>query len=83
MEDVNFSKVRALQPSAKSSSRSANFVSTSKNLLKNRNWTFPVVQHFIWKLEFASNILWMIVACQNHWIPNVSHELSYIWNAYK
>ena len=24
------------------------------NLLKNRNWTFP------WKLEFVSDILWMI-----------------------
>ena len=42
-----------------------NFVSTSKNLLKNRNWTFPVVRYFTWKLEFVSNILWMIVASSN------------------
>ena len=38
-----------------------NFVSTSKNLLKSRNWAFPVVRYFTRKLEFVSNILWTIV----------------------
>ena len=32
-------------------SQNANFISTSKNLLNNRNWTFPVVRYFAWKLE--------------------------------
>ena len=31
-------------------------------LLKNGNWTFPNVCYFTWKLEFVSNILW-IIAC--------------------
>ena len=51
---------RELLPSAQFSSRNENFVSTSKSLPKNRNWTFPVVCYFTWKLEFASNILWII-----------------------
>ena len=33
----------------------------SKNHLWNRNWTFPVKNYYTWKLEFFSNILWMIV----------------------
>ena len=37
------------------------FLSISKSLLKNRNWTFPVMHYFTWKPEYASNILWMIV----------------------
>ena len=48
--------------SAQSFSRNENFVSTNKNLLKNRSWTFPIVRYFTWKPEFVSNILWMIVA---------------------
>ena len=36
------------------------FVSTSKNLLKSRNLTFPVMRYFTWNLEFVSIILWMI-----------------------
>ena len=28
--------------------------------MKNRNWTFPIVPYFTWKLEFISNILSMI-----------------------
>ena len=44
------------------SPRNENFVSNSKNLLKNRNWTFPVVRHFTCKLQFVSNISWMIIA---------------------
>ena len=48
-------------PSAQSSFRNENFVCTSENLLKNRNGTFPVVHGLTWKLEFLSNILWIIV----------------------
>ena len=44
-----------------SSSQNENFNSTGKSLLKNRNWTFPVVRYFTWKLEFVSDILWTIV----------------------
>ena len=40
-----------------SSIRNENYASTSKNLLKNRNWTLPVVDYFTWKLEFVSNFL--------------------------
>ena len=38
-----------------------NFVKISKKFLKGRNWTFPIVPYFTWKLEFASNILSMVV----------------------
>ena len=41
--------------------RTENFVSITKNLLKKRNWIFPVLHYFTWKLEFLSNILWTIV----------------------
>ena len=53
-----------LFPMPKSSSRNENFVRTSKNLLKNKNWAFPVVRYrcFTWKLEFVVTMLWMIVA---------------------
>ena len=30
------------------------------NFLK--NWTFPIVRYFTWKLEFVSDILWVIIA---------------------
>ena len=33
-----------------------------KNLMKNRNWTCPIVNYFTWKLDFVSNILWVIVS---------------------
>ena len=52
-----------LLPSAQSSLRN----STSKNQLKNRNWTFPVLHSFTWKLEFVSNILWMTVEPTPHY----------------
>ena len=42
-------------------SQNENFVSTSKNLLKNKNWIFTVAPYFTWKLKFVSNVLWMIV----------------------
>ena len=44
-----------------SSSYNENFVNTSKKLLKNRTWTFPVVPYLTWELEFVSNILCIIV----------------------
>ena len=50
-----------LLPSAQSSSENENSLSASKNLLKNRNWNFSPAHYFTSKLEFASNILWMIV----------------------
>ena len=40
-----------LLPGAQSSYQNEIFVSTSKNLLKKSNWTFPVVRYFTWKLE--------------------------------
>ena len=43
-----------------SSSRNENVVSTITNIVQNRNWTFPAVGHLKWKLEFVSNLLWMI-----------------------
>ena len=46
--------------SAQSSFRNDNFHSTSKNILKNRNCTFPIVRYITWKLSFLSYILWMI-----------------------
>ena len=48
-------------PSDLSSTQNENFVYTSRKLLKNRNWTFHIEHYFTWKLEFVSNILWMIV----------------------
>ena len=50
-----------LFPSSQTHSRNESFVSTSKCPLRNKAWAFPVVRYFTWKLEFASNILWMIV----------------------
>ena len=58
----NSQNFRELLPSAWSSSRKKNFFSSSEKLLKNTNWTFSVVRYFTWKLEFVSNILWMIVS---------------------
>ena len=57
----NINNFVGLLSSAQSSSRNDNFVSTSNNLPKNRNWTFPIVRYFTLKLEIASNILWVIV----------------------
>ena len=57
-KSINFIE---LLPSGQSCSQNENFDSTSKNLLENRNWTFPVMRYFTWKLEFVSNILWIIV----------------------
>ena len=38
-------------------SQNEGFVNTSRNLLENRNETFPVVRYFTWKLESVSDIL--------------------------
>ena len=54
--------LRKYQESAQFSCQNENFVYTSKKLLKNKNQTFPIVRYFTWKLESASNTLWMIVA---------------------
>ena len=54
-----YQNITEFLPSAQSSYRNENFVSTRKNLLRNRYWTFPVVRYFTWKLEFVSNILWV------------------------
>ena len=35
--------------------------------MKIKDWTFPVVCYFTWKLEFVSNILWMILANYYCW----------------
>ena len=48
---------KELLPNVWSPSRNGNLVSTIKNLLKNRNLTFPVVLYFTWELKFVSNIL--------------------------
>ena len=38
-------KFKELLPSSQSSSQNGNFVSISKNLIKNRNWAFPAVRY--------------------------------------
>ena len=43
-------------------SQNENFVNTRKKLLKNRNWTFPLVRYFTWIIKFISNIFpWLIL----------------------
>ena len=53
-------------------SQNENFVSTSKNLQRNRNWSLPGVRCFTWKLEFVSNILRIIVGRLTEKLPNNS-----------
>ena len=55
-----------LVPSAYYYSWNENFVGTSKNLLKNRTLTFPLVRCSTWKLELVWDILWMIAAKKHH-----------------
>ena len=64
-----------LLPSLQSPSR--NFVNTSKNLLKNRNWTFIVLRYFTWKLELVLNFWWMIVGALI-WIWMASDQLQLV-----
>ena len=60
---VNIRKISKLHKiiSVQSSSGNKNFVSISKNLLKNRSWIFPIEHYSIWNIEFASNIVLMTV----------------------
>ena len=82
-------------PSVQPPSRNEHLVNTSKKLLKNRNWTSPVIRYFTWKLEFVSNNLWMIFIVSTdfysekvnarwklHWKIFVSLclVLNYLWN---
>ena len=64
---MNISNFMELLPSTQSPSQDENYANISKNPLKNKNWTFPEVHYFTWKLEFVSNILneWMIVPWSN------------------
>ena len=56
----NIKKVSKLLPSSQSSYQNENFVTTSKNLLRNKTWTYFVVWYFTWKPELFSKVLWMI-----------------------
>ena len=52
-----------LKPSAQNPYQNENFVNTSKKVLKNRNWTFPVIPHFTWKTRvcpkyFVRDCIW-------------------------
>ena len=63
----NLRKIRKVQNNVKTSWNYAfmhsppPFVNISKRLLKNRNWTFPVVCYITWKLEFFSNVLSVVI----------------------
>ena len=48
-------------PGAQFSPQNKNPINASNKLLKNPNWTFPVVRYFTGKLEFVSNNLTMIL----------------------
>ena len=50
-----------LLPSFQPSSQNGNIASASKNLLKNKDWTFSALRCFTWEQDFVSNILWMTV----------------------
>ena len=50
-----------LQPGVQSSLEAQIYFDTSRKLLKKRNQSFPELHYFIWKLEFVSYILSMIV----------------------
>ena len=67
----NCSQLFSVILSAQLSSRHQDFVITSKNLLKNRNWTFPVASYFTSKLEvvclkyFVNG--WLFRMCKIRW----------------
>ena len=48
--------------SAQSFPKNENFVNASKKLQRNRNLTFPILCFFTLKLEFVSNVLFMIIS---------------------
>ena len=64
-----------LHPSAQSSFQKEYFVNTSKRLLENRNWIFPVVRYLTWKLEFFSIIFSVLVVS----IKVVPLKNGYLW----
>ena len=68
-------------PSSQSYSRNKIFLSTKKNRLKNRNCTFLVVRYFKWKLEFVSNIFW-IIASENSFLFLTHLRPFQIWFAW-
>ena len=70
-----------LYSSAQSLFQKEHFANTSKKLLKNRHWTFPVVNYFIWKLEFISNILCTSVTGNSFLLLNQSRSLQswFVW----
>ena len=43
----------------------------AKRLLENRNWTFPAVRYFTWKLELFSNILSVLL---EKWDPGTGRS---------
>ena len=62
------------------SSRNENFASTSKSFQKYRNLTFLAVCYFTWKLEFFSNILWIIACTHCHLFAKLSEDEGTIAN---
>ena len=68
--------------SAQSPSRNKNYTSTRKNLLKNRNWTFPVVQHFTWVCvqNFAKDCskfpIYFVYGCSSNIVANIGKPKS-------
>ena len=68
--------------------RNENFVGSSKNLLKSKNWTFPVVHCFTWKLEFVSNIWWILLVSSQvehsfNMIKKLCNIHSFLFRPYK
>ena len=55
------SKLAWIKIYAQFSRQNENLFNNIQNLMKNRNWTFPIGHYFTWKLELASDILWMII----------------------
>ena len=56
---------------------------TSKKLLKNRNWNFPVVRYSSWKLEFVLNTFSIIVVSGKVlivWVFPRRNGHGYHWN---
>ena len=72
------SKFNNITASTYSSSQNEQFFNTSKNLLKNRNWTFPIVCYFTWKLEFGSNI-WRIIVSRMRFLLLTCPRSFRIW----
>ena len=54
-------------------------VNISKKVLKIRNWTFPLVCSFTWKLKFVSHVLPMILEQAFH--PKQDNKNGQPWNS--